>query len=105
MLIEGRAGTVLAAVGAEKDHAVAGKAVSNAMQAALDAKLERAEVYKSELESRVRDQRGGGGGERPPRERPMQPRPAAPVSQSLTVSGGGGGAGATHEHAAAARRS
>ena len=42
MLIEGPVGTVMAAIGEQRDHAVAGHALTQAMRGQLDAKLQRA---------------------------------------------------------------
>jgi len=54
MMIEGPAGTVLAAVGAARDHEVAGNALQRSMQHELGPKLARAASYKKELAERAR---------------------------------------------------
>ena len=54
MLVEGQAGTVLAAVGNARDHQVATAAISRSLNNQLEGKLLRAEMYKEELSARVR---------------------------------------------------
>lgn len=68
MVLEGPSGTVLAAVGDEKDHAVASTAVSHAMKAQLAPKLARAASYRRELQD-------GQGSERTACERTIAARP------------------------------
>ena len=53
MIVEGRTGTTLAAVGEPRDHQVASAAISAALNKQLGLKLERAAVYKQELEDRA----------------------------------------------------
>ena len=73
MLVEGPCGTVLAAVGEQRDHQIAGRAVSAVMQKQLPQRLERAAQYKAELEGRPRKPRPADLSGEPRREGATQP--------------------------------
>ena len=73
MLVEGPLGTVLAAVGERRDHEVAGRAVSAAMQADLPHKLLKAAEHKAALSQKAERMERGSMTELAP---PRKPRPA-----------------------------
>ena len=60
MLLEGPVGTVMAAVGESRDHAIASRALSDAMQGGLQEKLRRAEQEKRMLQHKVQLHKSGG---------------------------------------------
>ena len=83
MLIEGRTGTTLAAIGSVRDHNVATVAISKALDSQLTDKLERAAVYKRELTDRAADERASPQRACPPRKANVST--AAPPASSAAL--------------------
>lgn len=103
MMIEGTTGTTLAAVGNERDHQVASAAISASLDKQLGEKLERAQLYKRELEAKASVEGGAqeGGAREGGAPRAMQPR----LRMANLDDGGGGGGGTAMPTALAVRRS
>ena len=86
MVVEGPAGTVLAAVGEASDHGVASRALTQSLQSELPAKLQRAAQEKRQLEQKVRN----AGASQPPPPPPVGCTSDRRLAAAPSGRGGGG---------------
>jgi hypothetical protein len=99
MIVEGRTGTVLAAVGTQQDHKAAGAAISQSMAAQLGPKLERAEQMKPVVKPPASNHAGCSSSSAGRASAPRAARGAAappPAPTTLAVRKPAGGVLAAH---------